>query len=47
MKQNIKVAKELVKLAKNLIALDEEGDGSGFQMWHDHDNVEQERLDIA
>ena len=31
----IKVAKELVKLAKNLIALDEEGDGSwnlGFDL---------------
>ena len=27
---NIKVAKELVKIAKSLIALDEEGDGSGF-----------------
>jgi hypothetical protein len=47
MNQNIKVAKELVKLAKNLIALDEEGDGSGFQMLHDKDNAEQEILDLA
>jgi hypothetical protein len=47
MNKNIKVAKELIKLAKNLIALDEEGDGSGFQIWHDHDNAEQERLDLA
>jgi hypothetical protein len=28
----------LIKLAKNLIALDEEGDGSGFQWMHDRDN---------
>jgi hypothetical protein len=35
MNKNIKVAKELIKLAKNIIALDEEGDGSGFQMLHD------------
>ena len=39
MKQNIKVAKQLVKLAKNLIALDEEGDGSGFQMQHDYEKL--------
>lgn len=44
MKQNIKVAKELLKLAKNLIALDEEGDGSGFQGLHDYDNVQKNRL---
>ena len=31
MNKNVKIAKELVKLAKNLVALDEEGDGSGFQ----------------
>ena len=50
----IKVAKELVKLAKNLIALDKEGDGSGFQMQHDYENreqdlkkLEQDRLDRA
>jgi hypothetical protein len=43
----IKVAKELVKLAKNLIALDEEGDGSGFQFYHDKENHEQEMLDLA
>jgi hypothetical protein len=29
MNKNIKIAKELVKLAKNLIALDEEGDRIG------------------
>ena len=40
----IKVAKQLVKLAKNLIALDEEGDGSGFQPYHDYENAEQTRL---
>ena len=50
----IKVAKELVKLAKNLIALNEEGDGSGFQFYHDQKNneqdlkkLEQDRLDRA
>ena len=43
----IKVAKELIKLAKNLIALDEEGDGSGFQGFHDYENTQQNRLDIA
>ena len=47
MKQNIKVAKELVKLAKNLIALDEEGDGSGFQPYHDYENAQENRLDRA
>jgi hypothetical protein len=47
MNKNIKVAKQLVKLAKNLIALDEEGDGSGFQSFHDYENTQQERLDLA
>jgi hypothetical protein len=47
MKQNVKIAKELIKLAKNLIALDEEGDGSGFQPYHDYENAEQERFDRA
>ena len=31
MNKNIKIAKELIKLAKNLIALDKEGDSSDFQ----------------
>lgn len=35
MNRNVKIAKQLVKLAKSLIALDEEGDGSGFQYLHD------------
>jgi hypothetical protein len=47
MKQNIKIAKELVKLAKNIMALDKEGDGSGFQPYHDYENAEQTRLDRA
>ena len=47
MKQNIKVAKELVKLAKNLIALDEEGDGSGFQMLHDYEKLKNMNDKIA
>jgi hypothetical protein len=47
MNKNVKIAKELIKLAKNLIALDEEGDGGGFQGLHDYDNVQENRLDIA
>lgn len=47
MNKNVKIAKQLVKLAKSLIALDEEGDGSGFQLLHDYDNFEQEELDRA
>ena len=47
MNKNVKIAKELVKLAKNLIALDEEGDGGGFQFYHDQENHEQEMLDLA
>ena len=43
----IKVAKELIKLAKNLIALDEQGDGSGFQILHDHENAEQEIFEFT
>ena len=45
MNKNVVIAKELVKLARNLVALDEEGDGSGFQMLIDHDNFEQYELD--
>ena len=42
-----KISRELLKIAREVKALDEEGDGSGFQIWHDHENAEQERLDIA
>ena len=38
MDKNIKIAKQLVRLAKSLVAIDEEGDGSGFQVFHDLDN---------
>jgi hypothetical protein len=38
MNKNVKIAKELVNLAKSLIALDEEGDGGGFQVLHDIDS---------
>lgn len=47
MNRNVRIAKQLVKLAKNLIALDEEGDGSGFQYIHDNDTNEQDELDRA
>lgn len=39
MDRNIRIAKELVKLAKSLVAIDEEGDGSGFQVMHDVNTV--------
>ena len=42
-----RISKQLLKIAREVSALDEEGDGSGFQIWHDHENAEQERLDIA
>ena len=42
-----RISRQLLKIAKEVNALDEEGDGSGFQMWHDHENAEQERLDLA
>jgi hypothetical protein len=29
----------LIKLAKNLIALDEEGDGSCFQFYHNQEQI--------
>ena len=41
------ISRELLLIAKEIKVLDEEGDGSGFQMQHDHENAEQERLDIA
>ncbi len=47
MNKNVKIAKELIKIAKSLVALDEEGDGSGFQGLIDHDNFEQDELDRA
>ena len=42
-----RISKQLLKIAKEVNALDEEGDGGGFQMQHDHENREIERLDIA
>ena len=42
-----KISRELLSIARAVKALDEEGDGSGFQMWHDHENAEQDRLDLA
>lgn len=42
-----RISKQLLKIAREVKALDEQGDGSGFQMWHEHENAEQERLDIA
>ena len=47
MNKNIRIAKELVRIAKNLTALDEEGDGSGFQYLIDRDNFDQDQLDMA
>ena len=45
--QLIKVAKELIRIAKNLIALDEEGDGSGFQLLHDYEKLKNMNDKIA
>ena len=42
-----KISKQLLKIAREVKALDEEGDGSGFQFYHDQENNEQERLDMA
>ena len=42
---NLRIAKQLVRLAKNLVALDEEGDGSGFQLMHDMENAGMHPLD--
>lgn len=42
-----KISKQLIKIAREITALDEEGDGSGFQMFHDQNNFEQNQLDIA
>ena len=42
-----RISRELLKIAREINALDEEGDGSGFQMQHDYESREQERLDIA
>ena len=42
-----RICRQLFKMAREINALDEEGDGSGFQMQHDYENREQERLDIA
>ena len=42
-----RISRELLKIAREVKALDEEGDGSGFQVYHDIENNEQEMLDIA
>ena len=42
-----KISKQLLKIAREVKALDEEGDGSGFQPYHDYENAEQTRLDLA
>ena len=47
MEKNVKVAKELLKLAKNLVALDEEGDGSGFQVLHDMNTNKINNINVA
>ena len=47
MNKNIRIAKQLVKIARSLVALDEEGDGSGFQGLIDHEKFEQDELDRA
>ena len=47
MKQSIRVAKELVALAKSLIAIDEEGDGGGFQYLHDYKTNEDDLVEIG
>ncbi len=46
-KKNIRIAKQLVRIDRNLVALDKEGGGSGFQYIHDHENFEQDELDHA
>ena len=42
-----RISKQLLKIAREINALDEEGDGSGFQVFHDQENHEQEMLDKA
>ena len=42
-----RISRELLSIAREISALDEEGDGSGFQFYHDQENNEQERLDMA
>ena len=42
-----RISKQLLKIAREIKALDEEGDGSAFQPYHDYENAEQERLDMA
>ena len=42
MDRNVRIAKDLIRLAKSLVALDEEGDGSGFQRLHDVANFQEE-----
>jgi len=47
MNKNIRIAKQLVKIARGLVALDEESDGSAFQYIHDVETNEQDELDRA
>ncbi len=42
-----RISKELLKIAREVKALDEEGDGSGFQDFHDYENMQESRLDLA
>ena len=42
-----RISRQLLKIAREINALDEEGDGSGFQYYHDQENHEQEMLNIA
>ena len=35
-----RISKQLLKIAREISALDEEGDGSGFQVFHDMDNYD-------
>ena len=41
------ITRQLLKVTRKLIALDEEGDGSGFQYLHDVDTNENDELDRA
>ena len=42
-----RISRELLSIAREIKALDEEGDGSGFQYYHDQENYEQEMFDRA
>ncbi len=47
LKSSTEMARELVKIAKQLVALDEEGDGGGFQSLIDYENFKQDELERA